>query len=203
LQRKIIPSEPFYQSGVSRIAGLPGISGSIGMHRSIEPTTHPVNRTGASDVGKDDAFSAPAPAYALELSGKSDALQKNAKMDSLETRQLKRTGKIECQTCKERKYQDGSNDPGVSFKAPGHISPESAGSVVMAHEQEHVSNEQAKAQNEDRRVVSQSVRIFTSVCPECGKVYVSGGETRTTTASEPKAAEQKTKPVGQQLDMKA
>ena len=24
----------------------------------------------------------------------------------------------ECQTCKERKYQDGSNDPGVSFKTP-------------------------------------------------------------------------------------
>lgn len=173
------------------------------MRRSIEPSIATANRTGASVVGNAATFSAPAPAYALELSGKSDALQKNDKKDPVETRQLKRTGKIECQTCKERKYQDGSNDPGVSFKAPGHISPESAGSVVMAHEQEHVSNEQSKARSEDRRVVSQSVRIFTSVCPECGKVYVSGGETRTTTASDPKAAEQKTKPVGQQLDMKA
>jgi len=26
------------------------------------------------------------------------------------------------------------------------------------------------------------VRIFTAVCPECGRVYVSGGETVTTTA---------------------
>ena len=30
---------------------------------------------------------------------------------------------VECQTCKNRRYQDGSNEM-VSFKAPGHISPE-------------------------------------------------------------------------------
>lgn len=35
----------------------------------------------------------------------------------------------ECQTCKERKYQDGSNDPGVSFKTPASISPERAASA--------------------------------------------------------------------------
>lgn len=30
----------------------------------------------------------------------------------------------ECQTCKNRRYQDGSDDPGVSFKTAGKINPE-------------------------------------------------------------------------------
>lgn len=94
----------------------------------------------------------------------------------------------ECQTCKERKYQDGSNDPGVSFKTPTNIAPEAAASAVRGHEQEHVSREQSKAQQEGREVVSQSVTIHTAICPECGKVYVSGGTTRTTTRAE-KAAQ--------------
>lgn len=100
-----------------------------------------------------------------------------------EMQMLKQMGKAECETCKNRTYQDGSNDPGVSFKAPGHIDPESSGAAVRAHEQEHVANEQAKARVEGKRVISQSVRIFTSVCPECGRAYVSGGVTRTVTAS--------------------
>ena len=90
----------------------------------------------------------------------------------------------ECQTCKERKYQDGSDDPGVSFKSPTNIAPEAAASAVRGHEQEHVSREQSKAQREGREVVSQSVTIHTAICPECGKVYVSGGTTRTTTRQE-------------------
>jgi hypothetical protein len=54
---------------------------------------------------------------------------------------------------------------------------------------EHVVRERAAAKREDRRVVSQSVTMHTSICPECGRVYVSGGTTRTTTASEPDTAE--------------
>ena len=91
----------------------------------------------------------------------------------------------ECQTCKKRKYQDGSDDPGVSFKTATHIAPEQAASAVRGHEQEHVVREQAKAQREDRKVVSQSVTIHTAICPECGDVYVSGGTTRTTTMANP------------------
>mgnify|MGYP001854661733 FL=1 len=87
----------------------------------------------------------------------------------------------ECQTCKERKYQDGSDDPGVSFKTPTQITPEQAASAVRGHEQEHVVRERAKAQREDREVVSQSVTLHTAICPECGKAYISGGTTRTTT----------------------
>lgn len=95
----------------------------------------------------------------------------------------------ECQTCKERKYQDGSNDPGVSFKTASHIAPEIAGAAVRGHEMEHVVREQAKAQREGRRVINQSVSIHTAICPECGKTYVSGGTTRTTTAAEPERVE--------------
>lgn len=87
----------------------------------------------------------------------------------------------ECQTCKERKYQDGSDDPGVSFKTPTNVAPELAASAVRGHEQEHVAREQAKARWEGREVVSQSVTYHTAICPECGKVYVSGGTTRTST----------------------
>ena len=89
----------------------------------------------------------------------------------------------ECQTCAERKYQDGSDDPGVSFKTAAHIDPNQAASVVRGHEQEHVVREQAKADREGREVVSQSVTLHTAICPECGRSYVSGGTTRTVTQS--------------------
>lgn len=90
----------------------------------------------------------------------------------------------ECQTCKERKYQDGSDDPGVSFKTAQHIAPEAAAATVRGHEMEHVVREQASAAREGRKVVSQSVTYHTAICPECGKAYVSGGTTRTTTAAD-------------------
>lgn len=87
----------------------------------------------------------------------------------------------ECETCAQRKYQDGSDDPGVSFKTAGHIDPDQAAAVVRGHEQEHVVREQAKATREDRKVVSQSVALHTDICPDCGRAYVSGGTTRTVT----------------------
>ena len=93
----------------------------------------------------------------------------------------------ECQTCKERKYQDGSDDAGVSYKTPTRIAPEQAATAVRGHEMEHVVRERAAAVREDRQVVSQSVTIHTAICPECGTVYVSGGTTRTTTAANPQA----------------
>ena len=98
----------------------------------------------------------------------------------------------ECQTCKERKYQDGSDDPGVSFKTPTNVDPDMAASAVRGHEMEHVYREQAKAQREDREVVSQNVTYHSAICPECGRAYVSGGTTRTVTAakSEPQGEDQ-------------
>lgn len=90
---------------------------------------------------------------------------------------IKKNGQ-ECQTCKNRKYQDGSDEM-VSFKSAAHISPAAAGSAVRAHEQEHVSNAYDKAAKGNGRVMNASVSLKTAVCPECGRSYVSGGETRT------------------------
>ena len=89
-----------------------------------------------------------------------------------------------CETCEKRKYQDGSDDMGVSYKTPTAISADSAASAVRGHEQEHVVRERAKAEQEGRKVVSQSVTLHTDICPECGRVYISGGTTRTVTMGE-------------------
>lgn len=85
----------------------------------------------------------------------------------------------ECQTCKERKYQDGSNEMNVSFKSAAHVSPEAAGAAVRAHEGEHVQNAYNKARQGGGQVITASVAIHTAVCPECGRTYVSGGTTTT------------------------
>lgn len=90
----------------------------------------------------------------------------------------KLTGVKECETCENRKYQDGSNEM-VSFKAAAHIPAEAAASVVRAHEQEHVSNAYAKAEQKDGKVIRASVAIHTAICPECGRSYISGGTTST------------------------
>ena len=84
----------------------------------------------------------------------------------------------ECQTCKNRKYVDGSNE-NVSYKSAAHIAPGAAGNAVRAHEGEHVSNAYTKASQNNGKVISASVSIHTSVCPECGRTYVSGGTTNT------------------------
>lgn len=86
----------------------------------------------------------------------------------------------ECETCRQRKYQDGSNEGDVSFKAPGHISPQASAGTVRAHEQEHVNNAYEKAAKEGGKVRSATVSLRTEICPECGTSYVAGGETRTT-----------------------
>jgi hypothetical protein len=56
---------------------------------------------------------------------------------------------------------------------------------VRAHESQHVRREQGKALRDDREVVLQNVQIHTAICPECGKVYVSGGKTTTITREKP------------------
>ena len=90
----------------------------------------------------------------------------------------------QCETCDSRRYVDQSDDPSVSFQTPTHISPGASASMVMAHEREHVANEQARADREGNKVVSQSVTLQTAICPECNRSYVSGGTTRTITKSD-------------------
>lgn len=159
------PVEPVSPIGAVNVNGTNGIANTIPfLRKGMDPAELAVRmRIQYADPSKEEGAGV-------------DAAQKAAE-------------DAECQTCKERKYQDGSDDAGVSFKTPTHISPDQAASAVKGHEMEHVVRGRAAAKREDRRVVSQSVTMHTSICPECGRVYVSGGTTRTTTASKPDTAE--------------
>lgn len=127
----------------------------------------------------------------INMSGQMTGLYPQYKVDPVnpvgrtkDTDSVERTGKNgECQTCKNRKYVDGSNEGNVSFKAPGHISPEASGAVVRAHEQEHVANAVSEGNKANKKLISATVSLQTAVCPECGKAYVAGGTTRTTMAT--------------------
>lgn len=88
-----------------------------------------------------------------------------------------------CKICASRTYQDGSNDIGVSFKSPTRIDPSSAPSLVASHEQEHVANNQRSAEKNGGEVIFQNVTLTTNICPECKRVYVSGGVTKAAIAS--------------------
>lgn len=90
----------------------------------------------------------------------------------------RKSSPAECETCKNRKYQDGSDEM-VSFKAAAHISPNAAASRVRSHEQEHVANAYKEAEENNGKVLSCNVSIHSAVCPECGRTYVSGGTTAT------------------------
>jgi hypothetical protein len=106
-----------------------------------------------------------------------------------------------CVTCSERTYQDGSNDTGVSFQTPTNVAPEAAASLVRAHEQEHVSREDAKARENGLNAMS-TVRIHTDICHECKRVYVSGGTTTTQLTPDPdKVVDAYARQMGMLLDI--
>ncbi len=86
---------------------------------------------------------------------------------------------VECQTCKNRKYVDGSDENDVSFQMPGHIDPEQSYAKVMSHEKEHVANAIQKGNEPGARLISASVTLKMGICPECGRTFVAGGVTNT------------------------
>ena len=90
----------------------------------------------------------------------------------------KMTGRKECETCKNRKYVDGSDEM-VSFKSAAKIAPAAAEARVRGHEQEHVANAYDKAEQQGGKVLRASVSIKYAICPECGRQYVAGGTTST------------------------
>jgi len=103
-----------------------------------------------------------------------------------------------CQTCEKRRYKDVSDDPTVTFQTPTSIAPGAEAYAVAAHEHQHVTHEKARAMRDGREVVFQSVQIHTAVCPECGRVYVSGGKTTTVTREKADPLEM----VGRNFDRK-
>jgi hypothetical protein len=90
---------------------------------------------------------------------------------------------VQCETCDNRRYQDQSDDGGVSMQNPTRLGPREAAAAVIDHEREHQGREAVRAREEGREVISNEIRIFVARCPECGIKYVSGGETRTVTTS--------------------
>ena len=98
-------------------------------------------------------------------------------ISSARLKAMKRSGQVECETCANREYKDGSDEVNVSFKSAAHIDPSAAATKVMAHEQEHVSNANRKAASKDGEVLNATVTLKMAVCPECGRSYVSGGVT--------------------------
>ena len=118
----------------------------------------------------------------------------------LKEKEQKNRGIKECQSCKNREYVDVSNDPGVSFKSPTKVAPSQAASAVSAHEGEHVTNEQARAKEEGREVISQTVVLHSDICKECGRPYVSGGTTRTVTGNKT-PSQINPDPRGQNIDL--
>ncbi len=118
---------------------------------------------------------------AYALSGSAAAGESKPILNPNESTQ-KAPGKLsspaECETCKNRKYQDGSDEM-VSFKSAQHIDPNAAAARVRGHEAEHVSNAYKDAAQHNGKVLQASVSIRTAVCPECGRTYVSGGTTST------------------------
>ena len=98
--------------------------------------------------------------------------------ESTEVRPGRKSSPAECETCKNRKYQDGSDEM-VSFKSAAHISPEASASRVRAHEQEHVNNAYSKAAQKGGKVLAANVTLKRAICPECGTSYVAGGTTAT------------------------
>ncbi|MDR2966160.1 MAG: hypothetical protein LBU88_10355 [Treponema sp.] len=145
------------------------------------PTFYNISQIAAQRVNPATAEQAGyAPGVVVEIS---DAYKNSIAGKPGETQEVAGVKGIEgCQTCKNRRYVDESSDSSVSYQTPAHISPEQSAGKVMAHEREHISNDKAKAEKSDRRVVSQTVSLSTSICPECGKPYVSGGRARTVTA---------------------
>lgn len=177
----IAPAETTPVPPVSAVASVPqtaaqNVPEDVHQLPSQQLGADPVEMAVRSRIQYVDDAQQPTSATASPLTAEQDVSEAKSAQEVMEESQ--------CQTCKERKYQDGSDDPGVSYKTPTTIAPEQAATAVRSHEQEHVVREQSKAQREDREVVSQSVTLHTAICPECGRTYISGGTTRTTTRAE-------------------
>ena len=187
----------YYNNNASLIRGADMANESEKITRNAVPVKQP------SDTAQSNASNYGGFSKSSHFEGSVNGLANQVKMKVLgedELGLLKRPDDVktpqevmedsECKTCAERKYQDGSDDPGVSFKTAAHISPEQAAAKVRSHEYEHVVREQSKADRENKEVVSQSVRLHTDICPECGRTYVSGGVTNTVTRGKSEPQEQ-------------
>lgn len=157
------------------VGGISPISGYVGFQAYIPPYQR-TSAYGNSQGAGVAPVSASGPVTGV---GVTDGVSM-AKEDAKKASRVGETDtKKECQTCKERKYQDGS-DENVSFKSAQKIAPGAVASRVRGHEQEHVANAYDKAaKDKNAKVLQASVTMKMAICPECGKPYIAGGETTT------------------------
>ncbi|MDL2233815.1 hypothetical protein LJC63_09620 [Ruminococcaceae bacterium OttesenSCG-928-L11] len=106
------------------------------------------------------------------------AKQPNEAKASLD--QKVRNSSADCETCRKRQYKDESSDGGVSFQAPKHLAASTAGIRVMSHEHEHAAAESTDPGEEGGVTRSSNTYLEYAKCPECGRTYVKGGLTKTT-----------------------
>ena len=130
------------------------------------------------------SVSAPTPLAApvtpvIPTGGQMDLLDISPTAQSMYNRHLGATEASSgvCNTCATRAYVCSSG--GVSRPSAGN-----AAAYVVAHERAHLADHRAEAQSEGNRVLTQNIAIFSATCPECGVIYVSGGEASSLIASE-------------------
>jgi len=162
-------------SGISGIRGIGGVEHTPGVGRVNTPQTElPVQDTVLPQGSVRLPGIGP---YVVFLSEDGDRAEiTRGLVKSAEAQEV-------CQTCENRRYVDRSDDASVSYQTPSKISPNMSAAAVAMHENEHVRNEQANAQRDGREIISQTVTLIYDSCPECGKHYVSGGTTKTTSVS--------------------
>ena len=162
------------------IGGISPISGYVGFPGYIPYQNRIAGNTGVGGASFSGAAESAVPGVSKTRPGEEVTGVQQAKEDNKKATTVgKADASKECQTCKNRKYQDGS-DENVSFKSPQKISPQAAASRVRGHEQEHVNNAFKKAAGmKEGKVIQASVSMKMEICPECGKPYIAGGETTT------------------------
>ena len=134
------------------------------------------------------------PVYMPEYSAavQPDKAEIPAEFEEIQTHQAEA---VECVTCSSRRYQDQSSDGGVSMQSPTHIHPDNAAAEVRNHEMEHQFRDRVDAESRGREVIQNHIRLHTSQCAECGRVYVLGGTSTTVSRERSEENSQNDEPV--------
>lgn len=153
------------------------------LERRISDDEQKLQRLNTHDTAEKSKVSIEISKYKSELS-KLEKTSEDKKAEEEAADIKRRFDSFECQTCKNRRYQDESDDSGVSFQSATHIDPSAAYSAVRSHENEHVARNKTQAEQHGQKIAFQTVTIHRAICPECGRSYVSGGVTHTVTKAD-------------------
>lgn len=153
------------------------------LERRINDDEQKLQKLSSHDTAEKSKVSIEISKYKSELS-KLEKTSEDKKAEEEAADIKRRFDSFECQTCKNRRYKDDSDDSGVSFQSATHIDPSAAYSAVRSHENEHVARNKTQAEQHGQKIAFQTVTIHRAICPECGRSYVSGGVTHTVTKAD-------------------